>query len=250
MWQRHPMEPVEIARATSDPLQRVGAAYYFHPATLARGKELGLDGFRFYVLGRGGVLGDVEPSVIESAFGYFSPGLINKMWTTAKERVDPRTAARAALEMAHSIGREAFSSIDANTLNGFNEAAAAARGATALGSLSLYSGFVGEPEPADAAALAMHNAILLRELRGSVHLAAIAVSALEPAVAHAARRPDDVATFGYSEPPEVTEQDRAELARVDAVTDDAMARVYAVLDEDQGSALVEGAAALVAALDT
>ncbi len=242
------MDPLQIAQDTSEPLQRVGAAYYFHPSTLARGKELGLDGFRFYVLGRGGVLGDVEPTVIEAAFGYFSPELINKMWTTAKERLDPRQAAREALGAAYRLGEEAFASVDADVLDGFNEAAAAAQQGAALGSLSLYAGFVGEPRPDGPAALAMHNAILLRELRGSVHLAAIAVAALEPAVAHAARRPDDVGTFGYPEPPVVTDEDRAELALVDVATDQSMARVYASLSDEQGRALVTGAQALQDAL--
>ena len=50
----------DLARETGGPLGQIGQAYYFHPDTLARGKELGLDGFRWYMLGRGGVLGDVE----------------------------------------------------------------------------------------------------------------------------------------------------------------------------------------------
>ncbi|MGI9594675.1 MAG: helix-turn-helix domain-containing protein, partial [Acidimicrobiales bacterium] len=54
------------------PIGAAGAAFYVNPDTLARGKELGLDGFRFYVLGRGGVMGDVPAKVVESAFGYFT----------------------------------------------------------------------------------------------------------------------------------------------------------------------------------
>ena len=37
----------------------IGSAFYFHPDTLAMAKGHGLDGFRMYFLGRGGVLGDV-----------------------------------------------------------------------------------------------------------------------------------------------------------------------------------------------
>lgn len=57
------MTPVDTMRAT-DAIGTIGAAFYFHPDTLARGKAAGLDGFRFYILGRGGVLGDVEPAVV------------------------------------------------------------------------------------------------------------------------------------------------------------------------------------------
>ena len=80
-------------RAT-DAIGSIGAAFYFHPDTVAKGKEVGLDGFRFYVLGRGGVLGDVEPDVVHAAFGYFHTGLIDKIWISAKEIVAPRDAAR------------------------------------------------------------------------------------------------------------------------------------------------------------
>ncbi len=242
------MTSTEVAQATSAPLGKVGGVYYFHPDTLAKGKEMGLDGFRFYVLGRGGVLGDVEPAVIESAFGYFTPELISKMWTSAKDIVDPRDAARALLQCAYGIGRQAFASIDATVLEGFNQAAEVVRNTAHPASLSLYAGYAGEPAPTDAAGLAMHNAICLRELRGSVHLAAIALSALEPAVAHAIRRPDDIGLFGYAELPEMTDADRAELVEVDAATDQAMARLYAVLSESQGAALIDGANALFDAL--
>jgi hypothetical protein len=59
----------ELINATSPTIGKAGSAFYFHPSTLARGKEVGLDGFRFYMLGRGGVLGDVESDVVASAFG-------------------------------------------------------------------------------------------------------------------------------------------------------------------------------------
>ena len=50
------MTPQDIMRTIAEPTGPIGSAFYFHPDTMARGKELGLDGFRFYVLGRGGVL--------------------------------------------------------------------------------------------------------------------------------------------------------------------------------------------------
>ena len=66
------------------------AVFYFAPSTVAVGKEHGLDGFRFYFLGRGGVLGDVESQVVASAFGYFEPGLGDKMWDVG-QREDGRS---------------------------------------------------------------------------------------------------------------------------------------------------------------
>ena len=66
------MRTQELIAATSPTIGAAGAAFYFHPMTLAKGKSLKLDGFRFYMLGRGGVLGDVEADVVASSFGYFT----------------------------------------------------------------------------------------------------------------------------------------------------------------------------------
>ncbi len=65
------MRTPEEFMATAHPtIGTLGFAFYVVPETLERGKALGLDGFRFYFLGRGGVSGDVEAPVVKSAFGY------------------------------------------------------------------------------------------------------------------------------------------------------------------------------------
>ena len=86
------MTPSELLQTACPALGDVGAAFYCVPETLGVGKELGLDGMRWYMIGRGGVLGDVESPVIASAFGYFKPSMVAKLWDTAKEKIAPRAA--------------------------------------------------------------------------------------------------------------------------------------------------------------
>ncbi len=241
------MQPVEIMRAT-DSIGSIGAAFYFHPDTLARGKEVGLDGFRFYILGRGGVLGDVEPAVVHGAFGYFHPGLIAKMWTTASERVAPREAARLYHRCAHELGRTALSDVSAEELDGFVEAATQVIDGVEGAALSLFAAIRAEPVPADALAAAMHQAMVLRELRGSVHLLSLVAQGLDSATAHAIKRPDDVTAFGYEAAPDVTDDDRATWQRAEDMTDELLTPAYASLTDAQASALVAGTAAIAAAL--
>ncbi|MDW3216652.1 MAG: hypothetical protein R8G01_21855 [Ilumatobacteraceae bacterium] len=239
------MTPVEIMRAT-DAIGTVGAAFYFHPDTLARGKAAGLDGFRFYILGRGGVLGDVEPAVVHGAFGYFHPGLIAKMWTTAAERVAPREAARMYHQCAHELGRSALAEVDG--LDGFVDAASQIIGSVEGASLPLFTAMRAEPVPEDAPAAAIHQAMVLRELRGSVHLLALVAQGLDSATAHAIKRPDDVTVFGYETAPDVTDDDRATWQRADDMTDELLTPAYASLSDAQADALVAGTAAIAAAL--
>ncbi len=239
------MEPNEIMRAT-DAIGPIGSAFYFHPDTVARGKEAGLDGFRFYILGRGGVLGDVEPAVVHAAFGYFHPGLIAKMWTSAAERVAPRDAARLYHQCAHALGRAELADVDG--LDAFVEAVTQIVGSVEGASLPLFAAMRAEPVPADAPAAAMHQAMVLRELRGSVHLLALVAQGLDSAIAHAIRRPDDVQMFGYAETPQVTDGDRAKWEQADALTDYLLAPAYGKLSDDQVDALVTGTTAIAAAL--
>lgn len=239
------MTPVEIMRAT-DAIGTVGAAFYFHPDTLARGKAAGLDGFRFYILGRGGVLGDVEPAVVHGAFGYFHPGLIAKMWTTAAEKVAPREAARLYHQCAHELGRSALADVDG--LDGFIDAAAQIIDSVEGASLPLFTAMRAEPVPEDAPAAAMHQAMVLRELRGSVHLLALVAQGLDSATAHAIKRPDDVTVFGYETAPDVTDADRATWQRAEDMTDELLTPAYASLSDAQADALVAGTAAIAAAL--
>jgi hypothetical protein len=229
-------------------IRDLGWAYYFAPETLARGKELGLDGLRFYVIGRGGVLGDVESTVVGSAFGYFAPALVAKMWNSAKEKVAPRIAAQAYLECGAVFGRTHFGAIEG--LDAFVAAADAVNDAADPVGLALYSGIKSEPLADDAPARAMQLLTVLRELRGSAHLIAIRAAGLDAKTAHFIRRPADVAMFGWTESdaPVVSEADIAKLAAADELTDQLVRPAFAVLDIAGRDAFVTGLDRIAAAL--
>lgn len=240
------METAEVVAAVAGPMGAAGAAHYFHPDTLAKGKELGLDGLRFYFLGRGGVLGDVSARVIQSAFGYFNPPMVDKIWTSAKERVAPRVAADAMLEANADLGRAMLG--DVAGLAEYCDAADRVIAAARPAGLPLFAGISDMPVPEDLRGKAMHQTAVLRELRGSVHLVAIAAVGLDDTAAHAIRRPNDVQTFGYDSVPEVTDDQRQLLDEADGLTDRMMAIPYSVLDEPQRADLVAGATAIQQAL--
>ena len=114
--------------------------------------------------------------------------------------------------------------------------------------LALYAGIAAEPLPDDAPARAYRNVVTLREFRGSIHLLAIVAAGLHPATAHAIRRPDDVAMFGYEQAPVASDADEAALRAADVRTDELLAAWYDVLDDGQRTALADGADAIAAAL--
>jgi hypothetical protein len=240
------MTPEELVAGTSPAIGALGAAFYFTPETGAVGKALGLDGFRFYFLGRGGVLGDVESPVVKSAFGYFEGGLVAKIWNSAKERasVTPRQAGQAFVGASQDFGRQHFSGLSG--LDGFCAAAETVVAAVDPAGLALFAALSAEPLPEDLPARAMQVVTVLRELRGSIHLVAVVSAGVSPRLAHYFRRPTDFKTFGYGEDevPTLTEDDLATMASVDAHTDQLMARAFAVLDEPARIALADGVRAM------
>lgn len=246
VWQHAGMDPRAVMQATAGKIGDIGAAFYFTPDTLRVGKEAGLDGLRFYMLGRGGVLGDVEAGVVRAAFGYFEPGLVDKMWGSAKQVMAPRDAARLYIRCAQDLGRARFAGLDG--LDGFLDAAATVIGAVEGASLPLFEAVRCEPVPDDVPAAAMHQAMVLRELRGSVHLLALTACGLESRHAHGIKRPREFKLFGYENEIEVTEEDRARWLRAEALTDDILAPAYDRLSADQATAFIAAVDAMHGAL--
>lgn len=240
------MTPQEIMDATAAKVNALGSAFYFVPETLAVGKAAGLDGMRFYVLGRGGVLGDVEPAVITSAFGYFNGELVAKLWNSAKEKLTPRAAADLYSEAAATFGRAKLADV-----NGLDEFCAAAEKLVAecpVGGLALYAGWTAQPLADDLPARAMQLLALLREQRGSAHIAAIVATGLRPEIAHIMRRPDMIQAFGWDPAPETNEHHAGLAALAEELTDSALRPTFACLSDAEATAYVAGIDAIEAAL--
>ncbi len=235
------MDTTKLVQAACPAIADLGWTYYFVPSTIQRGERLGLDMFTFYFLGRGGVLGDVEPSVVTAAFGYFHPAVIENAWTAGRLKLAPRVAAREYLAAAHDFGRARLSGLD---LGGFVDAATAVLDAAKehVAALSLFAGAAAEPLPRDEPAAAMQLLSTLREFRGSAHLVAVVAEGLDPMVAHYLRRPEMFGVFGWSDEhtPTVDQEHTDALQRADDRTDRLVAPAYGVLDDDGATALLQG----------
>ena len=239
------MQSEALIAATAAPVNGLGAKFYFHPDSLAKGKEAGLDGFRLYIVGRGGVLGNCHADVVTSAFGYFNRGLVAKMWDSGRESVDPMATAQLYLDCNADLGRGVLDDVEG--LAAFCEAGEAVVRAVNPAALTLFAATAAMPMPNDLPGKAMHLLVLHRELRGSIHLAAIVAEGLAAEHAHAMRRPDDVKTFGWPEDLEIPGDAAAKLAAADAATDAVNADAYRVLSDEQRQAFADGVAAIQAA---
>jgi len=227
-------------------IQQHGSAFYFTPASLAKGDAVGLDRGQWYFLGRGGVLGDVEPAVVTAAFGFFNPAIVAMVWNAAKAKVAPRAAGTLFMEACADHGREKLAGVD--SLAAFVASAEKVVAAAEVDGLSLFAAVAAEPLADDLPGRAMQLVAVLREFRGSAHLIAVRAVGLSAKVAHFVSRPNDGRMFGYPEPIVPTDADRAAMVEAEAVTDRIVAPAYAVLTEAERADFIASVQAIDAAL--
>jgi hypothetical protein len=217
-------------------IQRQGSSFYFTPATLAKGEAFGLDRGQLYFLGRGGVLGDVEPAVVTAAFGYFNPSIVATVWEAARAKLAPRAAGALYMECCADHGRAKLAAVAG--LEGFVAMAEKVVAAAEVDGLSLFAGIAAEPLADDVPGRAMQLVAVLREFRGSAHLIAVRAVGLSAKVAHFVSRPNDGRMFGHSDTVAPTDAERAAMAQAEAITNIIVAPAYAVLDDVERAAFV------------
>jgi hypothetical protein len=188
------------------------------------------------------VLGDVDADVVSSAFAFFAPSLVRKMWEAGVVVEGARSAAARYGAACTQFGRTRLAGF-AGAARLAELAGKVAAGVDATG-LALFAGWRAEPQPDDAEAHAFLLLHVLRELRGSVHIVAVVASGLSPL--HAVLASGDAAQakqFGWPEPYPVVAADAK--AAAEQLTDELLTGLYAaVLDEAEAAELVGLVAAL------
>ncbi|MBC3840155.1 hypothetical protein GXW82_08045 [Streptacidiphilus sp. 4-A2] len=149
-----------------------GAAFMLSPSTTQAGLDLGFTSMpEFYVAGRGGVLGDVDASVVTAAFGFFADDWVRPRWESATAHLPAREAGRNYGARCAAWGRAHLDeSPELTRLVGYTT-----RITTAVDSsgLALFAGWRAEPAATDTPGRAMQLVHLLREWRGGLLLAAV-----------------------------------------------------------------------------
>lgn len=171
------MTPEACAAAIAPVIGDLGAKFMLHPETAEAGKAAGFpNGFSFYCAGRGGVLGDVDADVVHSAFMFFNPSLVAKLWASGVAVAGARSAAEHYAAACAQWGRRRLAGMPgADRLAELLGKIVA--GADSAG-LSLFAGWRAMALPDDAPGRAYQLIHVVRELRGSMHVAATAAAGL------------------------------------------------------------------------
>ncbi|MFB8000867.1 hypothetical protein [Nocardia sp. NPDC056000] len=234
---------MSVASAVKDQIQQIGGGFMFSREAKAFAAEVGVPGFMpAYTRGRGGVLGDVPADVVTAAFGFFPADSIRAAWDSTAG-VPAAKAARGYLQAAQDFGRRKLASFEgADRLAELLDRVVSAADPAGV---VLFAGWRALPQAEDAPARILHLIVALRELRGGLHLMAVRASGLAPrdavliAGSPLSSGPDQARLYGWPEPfGEITPELKGRWMQAEALTDELIAPVWAVLDEGEAREFV------------
>jgi hypothetical protein len=245
------MDADELSALTADPMQVLGMSFYFDPLTRDAGKELGLNVFEFYGLGRAGTLGNVDTAIVQYVFYFFDPSVIDFVWTNAKTKADPVDTAAEHVRAAYAFADRTFGDVEPGVLADFATAVRRLVEQQERGVCPLVDGYLAVPAPSDPVHAAYLATIFLRELRGGLHIYATREVGLEPIVACYLQDPGVFALHGYKEEdaPNVTEELAELKARAEELTNAAMATCFSALTEEDRRAIARATPLMFDALE-
>lgn len=239
------MTPEECVRGVAGPVGKHGGAFMFDADVSARGSELGLDLWAWYHCGRGGVLGNPDPSVVVAAFGFFPPALQTKAWNKGVAVMDPAKATQEYAVSCAEFGRRRFDIPDAARLA---ELVTLAMDAVDVAGLPLFAGWRKHlyDGPTDGPARLALALMAAREHRGGSHLIATVAAGIPPLQAIMSGRNGATAAefFGWPKPWPDPSLAAEAMQAVEKVTDALVRPAFAVLSEDERAELVAGLRAL------
>lgn len=232
------MTPLEAVTAIARPIGSIGSRFMFDPSTYADAAAHGYAGLDFYVTGRGGVLGDVDASVVAAAFGFFDEDMVRTLWEQGCAVDGAPAAAERFSDACAAWGRAHFGPDVA--YGELRELAVAAADACSAAALPLFAGWRSMPRAADDTGAACQALNVLRELRGGAHLVAVVAAGVPPLHAVLATGgPANADLFGHSAPYPDVEDAAASLLDVEVHTDRIVAGALGALDEPARDRLVE-----------
>jgi len=237
------MEPIAAAKATGMPILEIGGGFMLDGATYVRGGELGFSGIDFYVLGRGGVLGDTSSEVVTSEFIFWNSEQVRSQWETAKGVMSP---AQAAAEWAACCAAYGEANLpDVADMNRVGDLLTTVVNYASPANASLFSGWRTLPVPQSPKARVQHQLNALRELRGALHGGAVLGVGLLPVEAVMHRTPHMAGLFGWDgDAVKVDDIAVSKWKEAEASTDVAMARVLSILSAEEREELATALGAM------
>ena len=217
----------ELMASVDPQFNALGMRYMIDPGTGEIGKAAGYPrGFPFYMAGRGGVLGDVDPDVIYAAFMFFDKALVTSAWNQGIAVEGPGPASRRYAGAADAWAAANMTST--TRMHRFNELASKVVDSVDSAGLTLFAGLRALGLPDDEVQRAYRLVTYLRELRGCMHMHAVRTQGLTALQAMLASSHGErmAGLHGYQPPYPDCSHLVVKRERAEAFTDDLMTDIY------------------------
>lgn len=180
-----------------DPLVSVGSKFMISPELREAGEAVGLPGSALYFRGRVAALGEINAAAAAEIMGIFQPSLIEHLWRKSAD-VPAAAAFSAYAGVCAAWGQSHLAGLsDPERLV---QLASRVVDGTGISGLALFGAWRRAERPDDPLAAAAFLLMLLRELRGGLHFAALAVQGLEipwAMVANPGLSPEQFESLGW-----------------------------------------------------
>ena len=224
------MTPEATAAAVKDAFSTLGGGFMLSAQAKAKGKELGTGGWGLYMVGRGGVLGDADPSVVTAALHFFPYERVREGWERGRSVVPPAEGVPAFAAVCHEWGRAHLG--DVPGLDKLAEVLPRVIAAADVAGKPLFAGWAAVPLPDDLPALVTQLCHVLREFRMACHGIAVAASELTPLEAVlAGGGAGNAGFFGWPEPYADASALVPRREQAEALTNTLAAAPWAALEE-------------------
>jgi hypothetical protein len=224
--------------AAAGPIENIGATWMLDPAQHEISTNSGYGHpFMGYMAGRAGTLGDVDARIVDAVFGVFAPQVIDMLWEGGKPVHGAKGGAELYFSQAADWGRQKLAGVEGlDRVVELGEKVIDA--APGLG-LPLFVGWRMLPRVDDTAGRAMQVLLVLRELRGSIHIAAMAAHGLGAPEGHMLNKGAEYcAFFGWPEPFPNTDHLKAKKDEIEEVTNNRVAEIVgSVLSAEEAEEL-------------
>jgi hypothetical protein len=230
-------------RAAAHPIQRLGATWMLHPEQFEASLEAGYEHpFAGYFAGRGGLLGDADAAVVDAVLGIFGPGVTDTFWPMGVPVHGTRGGAELYFRQAAEWGRTRLAGVVG--LGRFIALGEKVIDAAPKLGLPLFAAQSGLPRVDDEPGRAMQVAVLLRELRFGIHLAAMTAAGMPMLEAHLLNQGEEYAAMlGFPGPYPDTEAFKGRAAAVEEATNVREAEIWALALTAEEAAELSGTAA-------
>jgi len=226
------------AKETAQAMGDLGGSFMTDGATYVRGAELGFSGFDYYLLGRGGVLGETTADVVAAGFIFWNPEQVRARWEAGSGVMSP---VAAATEWAATCAAFAEANLpDVEGLSRLGDLLTVVVNEASPANASLFAGWRSLPVPGSPKARVLHQINAMRELRGALHGGALLAAGVSPLQAVAYRAPQMAPIFGWDAESVVIDDDvKSQWKQAESGTNIAVGQVLAALNASERAEFVE-----------